>query len=330
MKALKVECIASNKYFIFSGYKNFAFWFDSNCKKWLVMNSKTREETQPFLDEIILNDFQLETWTANYFVGRIGDKYYLVDADGNCFFAEDKPFVICKNVFVQADCKYVVNNELQKIFPKDGVKIEVYKTQNYNFAIFYNKKSTTCRYNLITVKGEKACYDRLFASWHSETVLNSKDYALQEVGEGCIRFVVNDEEKVGFLNENFEVFYHLPAKDVKKLENSLAGIYTCGDEPVYSSYLHSEVSTYRKYGNVEFVWTSDKSYVFAGPQPQEYSFIISAPKLIGDKIYYRAGSIIFTLNMNGKVILSKDLELEEAYKIELLEEIIAELVKKKS
>lgn len=94
MKILKVEPITSEDYTAFSGYDGLAFYFDEKQKKVSVMNRETLEATEPFLDDIYLSDFQLGTWTANYFAGRIGDKYYIVDADGNCFFEEPIFFVM--------------------------------------------------------------------------------------------------------------------------------------------------------------------------------------------------------------------------------------------
>ncbi len=316
MKALKVKRISLEDYFGFTGYENFAFYYDEEQKKYSVMNRKTQEATQPFLDEIILNDFQLGTWTANYFVGRIGDKYYLVDADGNCYFEEDKPFVICKNVFVQADCKYVVNNELRTFIPLERHKIEIYKSENYNFAIVCNEITDT--YALLTVKGESASRE-YSSNIHSS---NDKSVTFEGVEDGHLVFLDSPGDRVYcFLNENFEICAYLTKRYVKKLEGR-ASIFIYGDKPIYSSYLYSKIDAYRKYGDVEFVWANGKSYIFSENQVQEYPFTIVEPRLIGDKIYYRASATIIVLDKQGKEISHKDLAIEEAYKIRLLEELL--------
>lgn len=317
MKALKVERIFLEDYFGFSGYENFAFYYDEEQKKYSMLNRKTQEATRPFLDEFYLSDFQLGTWTANYFVGRIGDKYYLVDADGNCYFEEDKPFVICKNVFVQADCKYVVNNELETFMPLEGHKIEIYKSENYNFAIVCNVTPVT--YDLLTVKGVPASRE-YSSNIHSS---NDKSVTFEGVEDGYLVFLssLGDSRIYCFLNENFEICEYLIKRHVKKLEGR-AGAFTYNGKPIYSSYLYSKIDAYYKYGDVEFAWVNGKSYIFSENQVQEYPFAISEPRLIGDKIYYRASSIIIVLDKQGKEIARKGLEIEEAYKIKLLEELL--------
>lgn len=283
------------------------------------MNRKTLEATKSFLDDIYLSDFQLGTWTANYFVGRIGDKYYLVDADGNCFFEESKPFVICRNVFVQADCKYVVNNEMKKVFPSDGEKIEIYKSEHYDFAVFLNDAK---QYRVITAKGEDAykCYTMRNPSRTIKLHSGKKEYTLGGLEDGYFVFC----DYIGFLNKNFEIIDTTVflSKYVQKLEDSLAGIFTYGSVPVYSSYLLSKVDVYRKHGNVEFIWANGNTYVFCDDRTEKYSYSISLPQLIGDRIYYRAGSIIFVLDMDGKEIARESLEIQEAYKISLLEKLL--------
>lgn len=320
MKILKVEPITLEYYTAFSGYDGFTFYYDDKQKKYSVMNQKTLEATKPFLDGIYLSDFQLGAWTANYFVGRIDDKYYIVDADGNCFFEEDKPFVICRNVFVQADCKYVVNNELKKVFPSDGEKIEIYESEHYNFAVFLNDAK---QYRVITAKGEDAykCYTMRNPSTTIKLHSGKKEYTLGGLEDGYFVFY---DDYMGFLNKNFEIIDTTVyiSKYVTKLKDSLAGIFTYKSEPVYSSYLLSKVDVYRKHGNVEFIWANGNTYVFCDDRTEKYSYSISLPQLIGDRIYYRAGSTIFVLDLDGKEIARKHLEIEEAYKIRLLEELL--------
>lgn len=313
MKTLKVERIVLEDYFGFSGYENFAFYYDEEQKKYSVMNRKTLEATKPFLDDIFLSDFQLGTWTTNYFVGRIGDKYYLVDADGTCYFEEDKPFVICKNVFVQADCKYIVNNDLQRVFPQANGKIEIYKSEHYDFAVFHGDT-----YDLITVKGEPASRE-YSSNIHTS---NDKNVTFESMEDGYLVFFHSSGDIIYcFLNENFEIIDYFFKDSVKKMKGR-AGIFICNGKPKYSSYLYSKIDAYCKYGNVEFVWTNGKSYIFSEDQVQEYTFAIAKPRLIGDKIYYRANSTIIVLDQQGKRIASKDLAVEEVYKIKLLEELL--------
>lgn len=108
----------------------------------------------------------------------------------------------------------------------------------------------------------------------------------------------------------------------KKIKDSLAGIYTYDSKPVYSSYLLSKVDAYRKHGNVEFVWANGNTYIFCDERIEKYAYPITWPQLIGDKIYYSVGFTIFVLDMHGKKIACKSLEIEEAYKIKLLEKLV--------
>lgn len=314
MKALKVERIVLEDYFGFSGYEDFAFYYDEEQKKYSVMNRKTLEATKPFLDDFYLSDFQLGTWTANYFVGRIGDKYYLVDADGNCYFEEDKPFVICKNVFVQADCQYVINNELKRLFLKgrNDINIEIYKSENYNFAIICNEEAAV--HDLLTVKG------KLTSEYTSNIYSsNDKNVTFEGVEDGYLVFFHSPGDIIYcLLNENFEIIDYFFKDSVKKMKGR-AGIFICDDKPKYSSYLYSKIDAYCKCGNVEFVWANGKSYIFSEEQVQEYPFTISYPRVVGDLICYRAGFTIFVLDMEGKEIAYKDLAIEEAYMLRLLE-----------
>lgn len=97
------------------GYPKFVFRYDDTVNKYSIMNTETKKKTEAFIDEVYLSSKPLKTWTSDYVAVRIGEKYFLCDNNGNCFFESDKPYIICRNVFVSEDGNYIITKKLEKI-----------------------------------------------------------------------------------------------------------------------------------------------------------------------------------------------------------------------
>ena len=113
MKGACVE-IQGKEFIVPNGYPKFGFFFDENSKRYAIANMESKEITESFVDDVIYSEVLLDTWTSDYVVVRIRDKYYLADNNGNCFLASDEPFIICRNVFVSGDKSYIITKNRVK------------------------------------------------------------------------------------------------------------------------------------------------------------------------------------------------------------------------
>lgn len=167
------------------GYPKFGFLLDEESKRYSIANTETKEVTEPFVDEVIYSELPLETWTADYVVVRIGNKYYLADSNGNCFFASTKPFIICRNVFVSHDESYLINKNKVRIDATDEEKIIVEEYGGYKFAFFKCKDFETKKYKKYLINSL------------GEGVLKPKDSSKSDTESGIVVVHESDLESRG-------------------------------------------------------------------------------------------------------------------------------------
>ena len=124
-------------------YPRFAFWCDEITGKIAIANvdentKNITEATEPFVDEVKYSELPLKTWTADYVVVRIGGYWYLTDSFGNCYYESKKPYIICRNVFVEADKTFIINKKLEKDkLESEKLRIDVIESGGYLFAYAY-------------------------------------------------------------------------------------------------------------------------------------------------------------------------------------------------
>lgn len=311
------ECV---EYISLNGYPKFAFRFDVKSKKYVIRESRdTGVVTEAFVDEIIYSELPLETWTADYVVVRIGTFYYLADSEGNCYHKTDKPYIICRNLFVSEDKSFVINKNLEIIYFNED-KICILESGGYKFAVI-NKKLSGCIYFLSTLGVRN--------NWSIETDVQStsnleKWYfnGISGVSENFYRFFNRDFDERYFLEIDKEFV-------AEKSRTYKATMY------YYSTYFHGFVK-FRKYGEIEVVEYSGKTYFFKPDgkiEKEEIAELIIED--VGEQIIYRVDKLLFgrdkktgnktCLQVEGDI---KNLKWRDVYYFSLLENIIRELAKK--
>ena len=318
------------------GYPNFGFWYDKDSGRYAIANIETKEITEPFVDGVIYSEVPLETWTANYVVVRIKDKYYLADNNGDCRYESDEPFIICRNVFVSGDKRYVINNNLIRVFPDDNMNIVVEKIGSYNFAFSIYKEEVVARY--VELPND---YEKVSENVDVNIHLYSADGKIREFKKSSCKLVsivfdrldnwcvelkyldrYNDiDERIAFLNKSFEIITIEITEDFLTPVGIRSNTYS-NDYTFVSIYFAARVQ-FRKYGDLEVVVHDGKTYFFkAEGEIEEVDTIISEPQIMGKYIVYREHTRIVKRDFEGNVIAVDELSPKEAYEIVLQEKLL--------
>lgn len=338
-----------------AGYPRFAFWCDEITGKIAIANvdentKNITEATEPFVDEVKYSELPLKTWTADYVVVRIGEYWYLADSFGNCYYESKKPYIICRNVFVEADKTFIINKKLEKVkFKSETLKIDVIESGGYLFAYTYeydedgnddsknNRDSNSNEENdekdnrdrtgwFINSKGEMICDNPMnfIISKSEEYKKNMCKWMITKVNwDGRIRFFNNDcdiyvapvdsIQKVGIYSETYQLF----------------GSFYYGNEYIrgsnknwYSTYFHALVK-FRKIRNIEIVEYDDKTYFFIGNvKIKVYNQSNLLVQDAGNYIFYRIGTTIYALSYTGEELPSVEISWEQMYQYVLVENIV--------
>ena len=306
------------------GYPKFAFWFDELSKKYSIENVETKMRTEPFVDEVILSPVPLETWTADYVVVRIDDKYHLADSYGNCFFISDMPFIICRNVFVSGDKSYIITKNRVKKECEDGFEIYVVELKDYKFAA-YRQMNTSIYfpYYLIKSDGERNAklygssekigfvlprYYRFLTEWYVERY--KENACSKEIIIFNRDFEVVTESVLPTIRPNYSKTYSVLTKNIR-----------VAPQEYYSTYFHSKVK-YDYCGYCEIVEHNGKTYFFkSNGDIEETDGIISGLVKEKDYVVYRQGNKLVWRDLFGDVIRQELLTHKELYLCKCLEEI---------
>lgn len=305
------------EYLIIKGYEKFRFRYDKFVGKYSVVNSENIEiETEPFIDDVIFSELPLETWTANYVCVRVNEDYYLMDADGNCYYKHNSPFIICRNLFVSGDKRFVVNCELNMPLCNE---ISVWEDDGYCFAM---RNDGNDIYELLDIYGYTCCKvttDCLkeFAKWYTSTV--------------------EFEDRICFFDKEFKtipnpVLYNFEL--VGEKSKTYVGIFKIGPSIVntvqryYSTYFHAFVE-FKKIGKLEIIEYDDKTYYFdVNGDVETIQYTGIQHFLMEEYIVYRVGGKILARDLNGRSKTSGQvLEWKEMYQFTLMEDILKALKK---
>ena len=313
----KIVEINGKKYFTIKGYPKFGFYIDEETKKYSIANIETNEVTEPFVDELIYSEVPLETWTADYVVVRIGDKYYLADNNGNCFFASDEPFIICRNIFVSGKGKstFLVNKNLEITKSTPDSQIIVEGIEGFNFAFFkcLNPENKKYRKYLINTLGRKVVPNNSYMNmdftslhnWHFES----------EKNEFCC--VINSEFDVVKKGDQCHVFGSLSKTCYVRQGYS---------DTRYSVYFGAEIQGIECHGEFEIVKYNNKTYFFkANGDVEETNTNISYLKDDGSSVVYRQGNEIFERDSKGEIIASEKISSKERYFQSVFEDLLKRL-----
>lgn len=337
------------------GYPNFAFRYDGFKQKYAiaaceltkesstfrilegnkevierVFNRIENEEkkikinsfTEPFIDEIIFSEAPLETWVSDYVVVRIGEFYYLADNNGNCYHKRDKPFIICRNVFVSADRKTIITYGNKEVTPT--VDIVVKQFGDYNFAIASNTKGNAYTdhkpyESLLDINGKEIFIEEDCGRYNRKVYLSN----LEEVHNWCLFY----KDEAVFIDRTFNIteryFLHSGSEMTERLRRCLTGkksktyyfVTTCSIK-YYSTYFNSQVA-YDSIGNVEIIWYNRKTYFF---KPNGKIEVINGEIMkyerSGKYFVYLIDNIVVMSDLNGEKVSEE--ELSPAKLLELL------------
>ncbi len=312
------ECV---EFISLNGYPKFAFRFDEERKKYIIRESRdTGVVTEAFVDEIIYSELPLETWTADYVVVRIGNAYYLADSEGNCYHKSDKPYIICRNLFVSEDKSFVINKKLEIVHFKEE-EMRILESGGYKFAVI-NNKNLKEMYFLSTL-GVKNGWDIDIYTYSTSNLEKWYLKGIRDLYKNSYRFFNKDFDEVYYLNID-RGFIGEKSKTYK----SQGGQY-------YSTYFHGFVK-FRKYGEIEVVEYDGNTYFFKPDgtiEKEEMAELIIED--MGEQIIYRMDKLLYgrdkktgnrtCLRVEGD---SQNLQWRDVYYFSLLENIIRELAKK--
>lgn len=340
------------------GYPNFAFWYDESTQKYVIASCELTKEspafrilegneevidrvfnrieneenkikitgfTEPFVDEIIFSEAPLETWVADYVVVRIGEFYYLADNKGNCYHKRDKPFIICRNVFVSADRKTIITYGNKEVTPT--VDIVVKQFGDYNFAIASNTKGNAYTdhkpyESLLDINGKEIFIEESYASYTKRLYLSN----FEEMHNWCLFY----GDKVIFIDRtfNFVKTYIIKFGYGKDIAKVLKEEHFIGEKSKtysiesyygfikYSTYFNSEV-VFDRVEDVEIVWHNGKTYFF---KPNGRIEVINGEILklrrSGKYFVYIIDNIVVMRDLNGEKVSEE--ELSPAKLLELL------------
>ena len=307
-----VVTINGRDYISPNGYSKFGFWLDEETKKYSIANVETKEATEPFVDEVIYSELPLETWTANYVVVRIGYMFYLADSNGNCYLESSEPYIICRNVFVNATCNCVITKELQEtrvcIEDNARTRINVEEYGGYKFALAYLDQER----KIINARGQTI--DRILNICDMKTISNWYIIAEMFLKSGA------REDFYIFFNKNFEMTY--TSRCSPELYGKKSGTYKLYYE-YFSTYFFKRVEIYL-YNKLEVVICDGKTYFFKeNGEIEEIDMVITIPKELNKLIVYRQDDEVITRNFKGEVIAVDKLSPKELYNFILSERLLA-------
>lgn len=319
----KVVNIQGRDFISPKGYPKFGFLYDEEKKQYAIANVETCEITKPFVDEVIYSELPLETWVANYVVVRIGELYYLADCDGNCYLEYGEPYIICRNVFVEANRAYCINESLTMVQMKN-CEIVVNEYGGYKFAFWQylpnkaNEEEIDTFY-LIKPNGYK------FKAREEITSYSSRFYNIEF--SNLHNWVLEVGEDTYFINSEFEITIHMYESKLfgKKSQTYWYKEAEADDRrgTKYSTYFHSKIDNFRQYQELEIVWYNEKTYFFLPDgNVEEINASISMPQVAGDTIIYRQNCEIVKRAVEGHVLSKDDVEPKETYFLMLFEKLL--------
>lgn len=302
-------------------YPKFGFFFDTTIGKYAIADLESDNVTEPFLDDVKMSSLPLETWTANFIVGKIDNRYYLVDSLGNCYYESLKPFIICRNVFVSGDESFIVNKNLKKV--EFDERLKTVDLEGYSFAFRklpvnpLNEEGIIYGNDLIASDGSvDESLDSNFLGV-SLSVFLSKLSQWQLFARSNYR-----RDIVFFVNKDFII--NKKGYDEVKLIGSKSlsySAYNCGGK-IFSLKFMDEADNFFSFGEIEIVWYNDKTYFFTSSENQsKVDLYITFPKYNGKTITYRQGNEIIEMDETGKIVAQDKLSPKESYNFALLEEL---------
>ncbi len=324
-----VVTIQGNEYTVYPSYPKFGFHKDEK-DKYSVACIEEKTATSHFFDQCFISNDQERayTWVENYVVCRVGDKFYLMDCKGNCYFENDEQFIICRNGFLTRDMKKFIAKGLIAKDVKDGVvslgrhsknkvSIEQYNTicvGYFHYALAFEDRG------LLDVNGN-ICDGSYPGS-------NADRYNYKGLSEWYFETICNYVTTCHLLNFDLEVIgdYGMVSTSLVSLRS---GIYKAfprndynKDDFIYiSSKLGEKKIRYVTLCDVEFVWSGKATYIYLPDGTEEkIDCLITTPRFTGDAIVYRQGNMIVIRDKKGKVIEEMKLSPKEVYELILLEE----------
>lgn len=350
-----------NEYVGLKGYPTFAFRYDEKTGKYAIASCKildpstnnkikitdcffnvaedhgypymkckieVTDSTEPFVDEIIYSEVPLESWTANYIVVRIGENYYLSDNKGNCYYKCDKPFIICRNVFVTDNMSRVINCNMDECAYPDSIIVRNYGEYNFAFVIrrqiWIYDEFIDCDC-LLDIYGHDNC----------EMIKEEAKYLNKPKSisyKGLHNWYMNFGKKIFFINKLFQSsaisFNSVDITDKidEKVEKNCLGkkskVYLTDNYDKFSTYFGDYVTLYR-YDKLEIVIFNGCTYFFKPDgEIEELRSVISNPKSSGCFcVYYYDNKMVMRYIEDGTIYDQKRIEPIKLYEILLLEEL---------
>lgn len=289
---------------------------DNSKNKLAIINCEKGTFTKPFVDEVIYSTVPLRSWTEDYIVVRIGEKYYLADCDGNCFLETTKPPIICRNGFVDkvgGESRFI-NNKLEyrgekvEVYSKDGCRVAYYKV--YEKGILNSTNilgSDGSAFIHMSAKNSEVDFTKLpnYCAIHTE---HSYFGTFNHV------YIINkDFDSYQFFNEcTLEDEYSITYRG-KNLSNP---------EEFYSVYLGMPVSKLITFstGNGDkkapfsIVNACDKTYIFySDGRVKSFDTMFEGIKVTQNRILYRDDNEIVEMDLNGVELRREELSPKELY-----------------
>lgn len=290
---------------------------DNSNDKLAIINCEKGTFTKPFVDEVIYSSVPLRSWTENYIVVRIGEKYYLADCDGNCFLESTKPPIICRNGFVSregGEARFI-NNKLEyrsksvKVYSKDGCNVAYYEV---------SEKGILNSTNILGSDGS--------AFIHMSAISSRVDFS--KLPNYCAVCIIHSSVgKISYMyiiNKNFDG-YHFFNKCILEDEYSITYRGQKADvdpEEYYSAYLGMPVSKLISFptGNGEkkppfsIVNAGGKTHIFySDGRMKSFDTMLEGIKVTQNRVLYRDDNEIVEMDLNGVELRREELSPKELY-----------------
>lgn len=289
-----------------------------------IVDIETSTFTEPFLDDVHTENYEFETWIANYVVGEINGNFYLVDCEGNCYFETNKPFIICRNVFVSGDrsCFFAKDkdgNLKRHTAQKNSQELEVFSSKRFPAKFAYVKDNSEKNHHI----GIISCLGDVWYVWYLFNIDELLDsfwcnlyFNWRVCGYATNQFYL---EKSWTIDTDFRMIGLITAT----FEHNGYMIVRLDNGEFYELIRHKYVDRYWQKNGVSFIEYKDgerivrlpKTTIITGEEPE---WIDKAQGLV----VYRVGRIIKVLDLEGKIIEEKELDAEKLYYGLLYEKIL--------
>lgn len=311
-------------YEIYDGYPKFGFHKDLDGKS-SILSLDNKHATPHIFDEVYGSIIPYTSWVSNYVIGKVGDKYYIVDSEGVRYHESRIPYTVCKNVIVQRDA--VINRRMEKIDYSNrsnfmGItnisRLCAYTRYSSNYALIDEQY-------ILNSDGEEYTGFN-FAKYPSAQRMLENDYYVRIPKDGVLIFD-DDYNPVHF--NNFWRMY--------KYNEGIAGVFEMlqvNKNHVYFSRKYGELEGWKKFDKFDVLNEKRQDSLKATslivkPNGEtwrvDYIDLDNFEKMSCGYVY-RNGTNIIELDFEGKVISNEEMSLKELYYSLLLEKISKNLV----